>query len=372
MNTLAPVAAPTDATSFPTSMNPTLKPSYAPSIITETPTVHPTDFPTPLTLPPTHQQIMIYSPKPGDTIVCTNKHETCIIDCSTYQQCKRINTKVVRAFIGSPNVIINCNNIDSCFGAEFYIGLPQGVPLPPKTKISDLIGTKDEVQIHCNKDSSCKQTIIQINGEYRQNAYISAYGNDGLKNADILCNNINNICQLNCIHDSSCVEVTFKCNSYQCTCHGYTCPELNTVQPTPKTQNPTTYSPTIATFSPTNKPIKPITESPTFRHVIYYNISPKKKFYNTIYFYILVGIGLIVIICLNITFCYHKKQEKEGRFEPLVLKKKSPNNSDNSNDIAMPNYYPSKRKSNPNTIVDGKRYNTFSDQNLDLSESWGI
>jgi len=153
------------------------------------------------------------SPSSYDVVICSRDVITCVIHCLGYQQCK----DGLMVYSWAVNTIINCNNIDSCYGSIFNINVTQS---------NDMM-YNGNVIINCINKGSCKTSEIYINGDYINKARINAYGSDSFKDGILSCNVGNeNICELDC-YDAynlkSCDNVKYLCNN-NCQCKGDSCP----------------------------------------------------------------------------------------------------------------------------------------------------
>ena len=186
---------------------------------------------------------LLFTPTGGDTIVCPNNVDFCIINCNKRNQCRKYE-RALRIYSGAKHTILNCNQRNSCIGAKIFIGKSESTP--------EFIGAKSSVIIECKSVSSCADMNINIEGNFIDGVDLNMEGEYSFENSILTCNLLTHqSCDLSCRRCGK--NVNFICLGGNCQCNGEYCPNIYTL-----TQNPT-----LTTNNPTTSPVLPTTVIPT-------------------------------------------------------------------------------------------------------------
>ena len=118
-------------------------------------------------------------PIEGDTIICDNTCNQCLIICDTINQCKS-----AEIYSGALSTIIECLGESACNSMVIYAGVHELYP-PPYSSNNFARPYYDFVQITCSGKISCLAMAININGNFINGGVIFADSNglDAFKDA---------------------------------------------------------------------------------------------------------------------------------------------------------------------------------------------
>ena len=172
----------------------------------------------------------IIRPIGNEIVVCTNKYNDCIIDCSYEKEaCKYENNAVFTVYSGSNHTTIQCNNDSSCIGSDFRLGEPLPLLMPRGFTMNDFNGKKESIVVNCDERSGCKSARIEANGDIN-NVVLYANNYDSMKDGDVIVDLMNHqTFQLFCsdIGLNGCTQTMCYCGpGTSCSCNGQDCANL--------------------------------------------------------------------------------------------------------------------------------------------------